>query len=63
MKEVKWICPQCGKEDVYFESESGDFTSPSQIVNIPWKCGSCGYPEVTWYNVFRYCNFNSSYKD
>ena len=49
MKEVKWICPQCGKEDVYFESESGDFTSPTQIVNIPWKCRSCGYPEVIWY--------------
>ena len=52
MKEVNWICPQCGNSDVYFEYEPGDFTSPTQIINIPWRCrycGYCGYPDAIWY--------------
>lgn len=43
------ICPQCGKEDAYFQPEPEDYTSANiSIFQIPWRCRYCGYPEVYW---------------
>jgi hypothetical protein len=49
MREVQVTCIQCGQTDGYLESEPSDYTSvPTGIIQIPWKCSHCGYPEVKW---------------
>ena len=54
MREVQVTCPQCGQSDAYVEHEKGDFTNPYTIfLQQPWKCRSCGYPEVNWNNWAR----------
>jgi len=49
MREVQVTCAQCGQSDGYLESEPSDYTSvPTGIIQMPWKCRHCGYPEVRW---------------
>lgn len=62
MKCVQVTCPQCGRSDAYFEYEKGDFTNPNiWFVQQPWKCRSCGYPDVIWDRWFNYTQITKTH--
>lgn len=48
-REVQVTCPQCGQTSGHLETEPSDYTGQYTIqIQVPWKCPTCGYPEVTW---------------
>ena len=61
MKEVHIFCPQCGKEDAYFEPEEGDYTVHTPFYYIQWKCPNCGYPDVIWDRYFNSILMSKTY--
>lgn len=49
VKEIQVTCPQCGQTSGHLESEPCDYTGQWTIqMQVPWKCPTCGYPEVVW---------------
>ena len=52
-REVQITCPQCGQTSGHIETEASDFSTGNYVmsIQIPWKCPTCGYPEVKWSNM------------